>query len=110
VDDAGGDGAVAATLPGMSIEMPAAEVYRLAAALRGAAADAEEIAVRLRGRPHVGGVLQAAIETFLDSHRSAGQVFAGELAWLGDTVAAVADSWLRLDGALLAPHGQAQAE
>jgi hypothetical protein len=89
----------------MSIEMPAAEVYALAAALRGAAADAEEIAVRLRGRPRVGGGLQTAVETFLDSHRSAGRVFAGELAWLGDTVAAVADSWLRLDGALLAPHG-----
>ena len=38
----------------------------------------------------------------------------GELSWLGDTVAAVADSWLRLDGTLLsgvvAPHGQVTAE
>lgn len=94
----------------MSIEMPAAEVYGLAAALRGAAGDAEEIAVRLRGEPQVGGALQSAVETFLEGHRAAGQVFAGELAWLGATVAAVADSWLRFDGALLAPHGRGEAE
>ena len=88
----------------MSIEMPAAEVYRLANTLRGAAGDAEEIGLRLRGTPDVGTGLQAAAENFLDSHREAGRAFAGELAWLGDTVAAVADSWLHLDAALLAPR------
>jgi hypothetical protein len=31
---------------------------------------------------------------------------AGELRWLGGTVAAVADSWLGLDGSLLAPPGE----
>jgi hypothetical protein len=87
----------------MSIEIPAAEVYGLANALRGAVGDAEEIGVRLRKTPQVGPGLQAAVETFLESHRAAGRALAGELGWLGDTVAAVADSWLRLDGSLLGP-------
>jgi hypothetical protein len=94
----------------MSIEMPAAEVYGLANTLRLAVGDAEEIGVRLRQTRQVGGALQAAVETFLESHRAAGRALAGELAWLGDTVAAVADSWLHLDGALLAGHGQMRAE
>ena len=38
------------------------------------------------------------------------RALAGELGWLGDTVAAVADSWLALDGALLAAHGRARAD
>ena len=110
VDDAGTDPALTATLPRMSIEMPAAEVYRLANTLRGAAAEADEISLRLNETPHLGSDLQAAVESFLDSHRAAGRALAGELAWLGDTVASVADSWLRLDGSLVAPHGRATAE
>ena len=94
----------------MSIEMHAAEVYRLADTLRGAAGVAEEIAVRLRGTRRVDGRLGAAVDTFLDSHRAAGQAFAGELAWLGGTVTDVADSWLRLDGTLLGRPGGAVAE
>ena len=95
----------------MSIEMPAAEVHHLADVLRAAGRDAEEIGERLAGSPHLGEAsLQAAAETFLDSHRAAGLAFARELAWLGDTAAAVADSWLRLDAALLAPRRQATAE
>ena len=109
MDDAGAGTGHTATLPRMSIEMPAAEVYRLANALRGAAGDAEDIGARLRGAGDVGGV-QAAVETFLDSHRAAGRALVGELAWLGDTVAAVADSWLHLDGTLLPWHGRARAE
>jgi hypothetical protein len=54
--------------------------------------------------------MQAAVETFLESHRAAGRALVGELAWLGDTVAAVADSWLHLDGTLLPSHGRARAE
>jgi hypothetical protein len=50
------------------------------------------------------------VDTFLDSHRAAGQAFAGELAWLGGTVTDVADSWLRLDGTLLGRPGGAVAE
>jgi hypothetical protein len=94
----------------MSMEMPAAEVYGLANTLRNAVPDVEEIGVRLRGTPQVGPGLQATVESFLESHRAAARALAGELAWLGDTVAAVADSWRHLDSSLLAPHGQARAE
>jgi hypothetical protein len=94
----------------MSIEMPAAEVHALAGTLRGAAADAEEIAPRLDRVGNVGEALQPGVEAFLDSHRTAGRALAGELAWLGATVAAVADSWLALDRALLASRGRAGAE
>ena len=98
----------------MSIEMPAVEVYGLANQLRSAVADAEEIGIRLRDTPQVRGGLTAAVETFLESHRAAGRALAGELAWLGDTVAAVADSWLHLDGTVLGggvvPYGGARAE
>jgi len=93
----------------MSIEMPAAEVYRLANTLRGAAGAAEDIGARLRDPGDAGGV-QSAVETFLESHRAAGRALVGELAWLGDTVAAVADSWLHLDGTLVPSHGRARAE
>ena len=110
MDDDDEEGVRSATLPRMSIEMHAAEVYRLADTLRGAAGVAEEIAVRLRGTRRVDGRLGAAVDTFLDSHRAAGQAFAGELAWLGGTVTDVADSWLRLDGTLLGRPGGAVAE
>jgi hypothetical protein len=110
VDDAGADRARDATLPRMSIQMPAAEVFRLANALRGASHDAEEICMRLPEASQVGGGLRAAVDTFLESHRTAGRAFASELAWLGDTVASVADSWLRLDGSLVTPRGRMRAE
>ncbi len=82
--------------------MPAAEVYALADGLRDRAADAEEAASRLAGGVSIGGTLQPAVEAFLAGHRTAARALAGELRWLGDTVSAVADSWLALDGALLA--------
>jgi hypothetical protein len=94
----------------MSIEMPAAEVRAMADTLRGAAADAEEIGARLDRAGDVGEALQPAVEAFLDSHRTAGRALAGELAWLGATVAAVADSWLALDRGLLASRGRAAVE
>ncbi len=110
VDGGSEDAARFATLRGMSVEMPAVEVHHLADVLRAAAGAAEQIAVRLGGTPEVGSAsLQGAVDTFLDSHRAAGRAFAGELAWLADTVAAVADSWLRLDDALLAPQGRPSA-
>ena len=89
----------------MSIEMPAAEVYALAHSLRGSAATAAEISTRLHEPGDVGPLLRAGVEAFLDSHRTAGRALAGELQWLGDTVASVADSWLMLDGTVLAPAG-----
>jgi hypothetical protein len=110
VDDADAGTARTATLRRMSIVMPAAEVYGLANALRGAAGAAEDIGARLRDTGDVGGGVQAAVETFLESHRAAGRALVGELAWLGDTVAAVADSWLQLDGTLMPSHGRARAE
>jgi hypothetical protein len=94
----------------MSIEMPAAEVHALAGTLRGAAGDAEEIGARLNPAGNVGNALQPAVEAFLDGQRTAGRALAGELAWVGATVAAVADSWLALDRALLASPGRMSAE
>jgi hypothetical protein len=94
----------------MSIEMPAAEVHALAGTLRGAAGNAEEIGARLDPAGNVGNALQPAVEAFLDGQRTAGRALAGELAWLGATVAAVADSWLALDRVLLASPGRMSAE
>jgi hypothetical protein len=93
----------------MSIEMHAAQVYRLADTLRGAADDVEDIGVDLHAPSRIDGPLKAAVGAFLASHRAAGQAFAGELDWLAGTVTDVAHSWLRLDGALV-PHGPLGAE
>jgi hypothetical protein len=87
----------------MSIEMPAAEVHGLAGTVRDAAAEAAQVASRLHGTGDVGTALQVGAEAFLDAQRAVGQALAGELEWLAGTVAAVADSWLDLDRALLAP-------
>ena len=92
----------------MSIEMPATEVYGLANALRASARIAEEIAPRL-GHPGDVGSLRGAVEAFLESHRAAGRALAGELQWLGDTVAAVADSWIELDAVVVPTVGRASA-
>jgi hypothetical protein len=110
VDDGSAVRRSVARLPGMSIEMPAAEVHALAAALRRSSDDADRIGGRLSGARSVGGELQPAIEAFLDGQRMAGRVLAGELQWLGATIAGVADSWLRLDGVLLRPYGSLRAE
>jgi hypothetical protein len=94
----------------MSIEMRAAALHALAASLHGSSADAGQIGVRLAGDRCVGGELQPAIEAFLDIQRMTGAALAGELQWLGTTIAAVADSWLRLDGVLVRPQGLSRAE
>jgi hypothetical protein len=93
----------------MSIEVPAAEFHVLAGTLRAAAARAGEIAPRLHGAGDVGDALLPAAEAFLDAHRTAGRALAGELGWLGATVAAVADSWVALDRGLLAARGRGGA-
>ena len=85
--------------------MPAPEVHALAGALRGSAEEAERIPSWLDRVGDVGNALQPAAEAFLDSHRTAARAIAGELDWLGRTVAAVADSWPALDRALLANRG-----
>lgn len=110
VDDGHAAAAVARTLPDMTIDVPAAEVHAMAATLRRSSADADEIGARLHGTRSVGGDLQPAIDAFLESQRMTGQVLAGELEWLGATIAGVADSWLRLDGVLVGPHRQLRAE
>lgn len=94
----------------MTIEMPAAEVYALAASLRRSSDDAEQIGIRLSGTRPVGGDLQPAIEAFLEGQRMTGRALAGELQWLGVTVSGVADSWLQLDGVLGRPHGPMRPE
>jgi hypothetical protein len=94
----------------MSIEMRAAEVHAMAAALRRCSDDADEIGVRLAGNRRVGGDLQEVIDAFLEAQRMTGAALAGELQWLGATVAHVADSWLQLDGVLVRPQGLLRAE
>jgi hypothetical protein len=71
---------------------------------------AEDIAMHLHGARRVDGGLQVAVDAFLESQCAAGRAFAGELAWLGDTVVDVAGSWLHLDGALLGRPGGETAE
>jgi hypothetical protein len=96
------------TSAGGTIQVPAEEVYALAAGLRAQSGVAEEAWVRLQVSNGVGGPLQAAVEGFLECHRTAAEALRGELLWLGDTVAAVADSWLGLDASMLAPGGEAR--
>ena len=103
MDDGPAGSAADRTLPGMSIEIRALEVHALAATVRDAAGEADWIGVRLAGAPAVGGPRQPAVDAFLDCQRTAGLALAGELRWLGSTIAAVADSWVSLDGALVAP-------
>ncbi|GAA3155525.1 hypothetical protein GCM10010531_03480 [Blastococcus jejuensis] len=92
----------------MTIEMPADEVYALAAVLRAEAETAQEAAARLpRDAAGAGPDLEGALEEFLDCHRVGAGALAGELRRLGGTVAAVADSWLGLDEVLLAARGRA---
>jgi hypothetical protein len=110
VDDDRAESAPDRTLPGMSIEILALEVHALAGTLRDTAGEADLIGVRLAGARAMGGPLQPAVDAFLDCHRTAGLALAGELRWLGSTVSAVADSWIRLDGALVAPAGRMRAE
>ena len=93
----------------MSIEMSAAEVRALAGTLREAAAEAAHIAPGLDRAGSLGTALQSGAEAFLDAQRAVGQALTGELEWLAATVAAVADSWLDLDRALLAADGRRRA-
>jgi hypothetical protein len=109
VDDAGADVPSPATLPGMSIELPTAQVYALGDRLRAYADEADDAGARLAAPAGVGAALQPAADAFLDCHRAAIAGMAGELRWLGATVASVADSWLALDASLLG-SGRARPE
>jgi hypothetical protein len=93
-----------------TIEVSAAELYRLAATLEDLAAEAQQVGTDLSGTPQVGRTLQATIEGFLGDHRTAAGALAGELRWLANTIGAVASSWVRLDHELLSLQGRGSAE
>ena len=84
-----------------TIEVPADQLYRLAATLADLSGAARQTGIELSGAPAVGQGLQTTIEGFLGDHRTAAQALAGELQWLADTVGAVARSWAQLDHDLL---------
>ena len=84
-----------------TIDVPADQLYQLAATLAGLADVAHQVETGLGGAPQVARSLQATIEGFLGDHRTAAQALAGELHRLGDTIGAVANSWAQLDGHLL---------
>ena len=108
MDDADAVPLVRVTLPPMTIEVPPEQLYALAAALRAQGDEADDVVARLAvATPEIGATLAAAVAAFLEAHRVASGAVAGELRWLGGTIAATADSWLGLDGSLLVPRGEA---
>lgn len=96
-------------MPGPTIDVPPAELYALGRQLGDRAATAAEVAGRLTSPAAVGGPIQPALSDLLFCSRTAATALAGELHWLGSTIAAVADSWLGLDRSLLAGRGRAVA-
>ena len=92
----------------MSIEVSVLEVLDLAGRLRSAAEPGHFAAARLR---HVGntGDVAAALDHAHEAFRLAARALAAETEDLGDTVDAVARSWLALDVGLLARRGQVLA-
>lgn len=95
------------TTDGATIRVPPEHVRALGAALTGQGEEASRVAQQLAAAPDVGRALRAAVEDFLACSRTAAGALAGELHWLGVTVAAVADSWEGLDAALLRGAGEA---
>jgi hypothetical protein len=93
----------------MAIEVVPAQLYALAGVLDGAADHARRAGSALTGEP-VGGPLGPALAAFTETASTAGRCLAGELSWLGGAVAAAADSWLGLDGALLPVAGRGVPE
>ena len=92
----------------MSIEVPVLEVFRLADRLRAAAASGHDAAARLQSTGDTGAVA-AALEDAVDALRMTARALAVEAEDLGDTVDAVARSWLALDAGLLVRRGQVLA-
>ena len=83
--------------------MPVERVRALGRSLEDAAATADDARARLVDEGDVDGPLRTPVEVFLDRHRTLAGALAGELRWLGPTVAGVADAWVELDAALLLP-------
>jgi hypothetical protein len=92
----------------MSVEVPVLEVLALADRLRAAAAAGHEAAARLSPAGDLGSLTWVA-GSFLACVELAARGAAAETEALGTTVAAVAESWLALDGALLARRPQVLA-
>ena len=92
----------------MSIDVPVLEVFDLADRLRAAAAPGHDAAARLQPAGDTGAIA-AALDDVLDVIRMAARALAVETEDLGDTVDAVARSWLALDAGLLARRGQVLA-
>jgi hypothetical protein len=89
-----------------TLRVPPEEGYALAANLGEGAHPADDAATWLAAAPGVGGPLQSALEDLFVCHRTAARAVAGELRWLHTAIAAVVDSWLDLDGSMLAPRGE----
>ena len=95
--------------PGMAIEVVPAQLYALAGVLDAAAGSAARVSTSDVVDP-VGGPLGAAITAFAEATGTAGRCLAAELGWLSRAVATAADSWLGLDGSLLAGAGRSVPE
>jgi hypothetical protein len=102
VDDASRGPARGHTAP-VSIEMPVERVRALGRSLEAAAGTADDARTRLVDEGDVDGPLRTPVELFLDRHRTLATALAGELRWLGGTVAGIADAWAQLDATLLLP-------
>jgi hypothetical protein len=87
----------------VSIEMPVERVRALGRSLEDAAGTADDARARLVDEGDVAGPLRTPVALFLDRHRTLATALAGELRWLGPTVAGIADAWAQLD-AVLALH------
>jgi hypothetical protein len=93
----------------MAIEVVPAQLYALAEVLDAAAVSVARVGATLAGDP-VDGPLGPVLAGFTETAGTAGRCLTGELSWLGDAVAAAADSWLGLDGSLLPRPGSLASE
>jgi hypothetical protein len=107
VDDAGTVASRGATLPRMTIEMPAVEVRALATTLHDQGATAQEAGLRLAAADGLRGPLAGPLSHFVEAHRVGCSAMAFELDHLGAVLHGVVDSWLGLDEVLLAARGRA---
>jgi hypothetical protein len=89
----------------MSIEVPVLEVFDLADRLRAAAHPGHDAVARLVTAGETGAI-GAALDDALDAFRTLARALAVETDDLGDTVDAVARSWMALDAGLLPRRGQ----
>ena len=93
----------------MAIEVVPAELYALAGVLDAAAGSAARVGGSIEAAP-TGGPLDGPVTAFGEVIGTVGRCLAGELRWLSSAVATAADSWLGLDGSLLAAAGRSVPE